>query len=399
MKILHVIPSIGPARGGPSQAVLAMTRALRRAGTDADIVTTNDNGAGLLPVLTGSWQEYEGVNVYFLPRWSPSVAALREFQYAPDFTAWLETHLPNYDGVHAHAIFSFLPTKAMTVCRRLGKSFITRPLGQLDPWSLNQKAFKKRLYYRLMEKGNLIAARAIHCTSETEAKNARALLPEARVEIIPHGVELAEPDSAGVMKLRQKWDIAPDRKVILFLSRWHPKKNIPLLLEALSGLKESPWVLVLAGSADDGYENIVRRNIFDLGLDDRVICPGHVLGHDKDILLSGADLFVLPSITENFGVAVAEALCYGLPCVVTEGVDLAPAVRELSGGVVCSPDVLSLRQALSDALQKSFDRPQLRKDATQRFSWDTAAHSLRQLYADVFTPCPTTPDSRPPVPA
>ena len=384
MRVLHVIPSVGPARGGPSEAVLAMARALGRTGVEAEIVTANDNGAALLPVATGVWTEHAGARVFFHERWSPPVAALREFQYAATFASWFEAALPQYDGVHVHAVFSYLSTKAMTLCRKHGKRFIIRPLGQLDAWSMRQKAVKKRLYFALAEKRNLMSASAIHCTSTTEAGNVKALFPDARVEVIPHGVDAPAAPTGARIRLGERWGLKPDAPVILFMSRWAEKKNIPLLLEALFLMKEEPWTLVLAGAADDGYEAVVRAAITRHGLGERVVCPGHVQGEDKALLLHGADVFVLPSITENFGVAVAEALSCGLPCVVTEGVDIAPVVRELHGGAVCEPDAGALREALTQVLRTGGDRNRLMQAAQHQFSWTTAAERLKQLYEEVF---------------
>jgi len=97
-----------------------MTRALGAQGVEADIVTTNDNGAALLPVETGSMLDHAETRVCFLPRWSPGVAALREFQYAAAFSPWLRAALPNYDGLHVHAVFSYVSTRAMMIARATG---------------------------------------------------------------------------------------------------------------------------------------------------------------------------------------------------------------------------------------------------------------------------------------
>ncbi|MDB6140172.1 MAG: glycosyl transferase family 1 [Verrucomicrobiaceae bacterium] len=385
MRVLHVIPSVAPCRGGPSTAVLAMVRALTAQGVQADIVTTNDNGSGVLPVSTGSLLNYQGCHVCFLPRWSPGVAALREFQYAQGFDSWLRSALRGYDGLHVHAVFSYLPTRAMMIARKAGKPYMSRPLGQLDAWSLQQKALKKRLYYGLVEKTNLAHAAAVHCTSEMEAANVRQLLPQARVEIIPHGIEPPAEIAGARSRLRQAQGLSENAKVLLFLSRWHAKKNIPMLLEALAGMKDENWTLILAGSADDGYETVVRQAIRDHGLQERVRCPGHVQGEQKALLLQGADVFVLPSSAENFGIAVAEALVNGMPAVVTWGVDLAPVVVELEGGYACDANAVALRAGMLQALKRPDDRMRLRLAARARFDWKMPASKLSALYAEVFS--------------
>ncbi len=386
MRVLHVIPSVGPVRGGPSAAVLAMTKALRAQGVEADIVTTNDNGPGVLNVKTGEFIDHEGARVCFLPRWSPAVGALREFQYSGAFVPWMQSHLASYDGVHVHAVFSYLSTRAMQLAHQAGKRFIVRPLGQLDTWSLKQKAMKKRLYFALAEKKNLHRAAAVHCTSPMEASHVRELLPQARVEVIPHGVT-AQPEVPGAAaRLREHFSIASDQRVLLFLSRWHPKKNIPLLLQALATVADESWSLILAGTAEDPQHAAeIFKSVEQLGLKDRVHCPGHVVGDDKALMLAGADIFVLPSVSENFGIAAAEAMVAGLRLVVSEGVDLAPVVRTLQAGSICATnDEAALVQALREQLHAAPDRERLRAEAGRHFAWESSALKLKHLYAEVF---------------
>lgn len=386
MKVLHVIPSVGPVRGGPSAAVLAMTPALRAQGVEADIVTTNDNGPGVLNVKTGEFIDYEGARVCFLPRWSPAWSALREFQYSGAFVPWMKSHLARYDGIHIHAVFSYLSTRAMQLAHQAGKRFIVRPLGQLDAWSMTQKAMKKRFYFALAEKKNLHRAAAVHCTSPMEASHMRELLSQARVEVIPHGVSSQPEVPDAATRLRQQFGIATDQPILLFLSRWHPKKNILLLLHALARIADESWNLILAGTAEDPeHAAKIIRLIDQLDLKHRVHCPGHVVGDDKALLLAGADAFVLPSVSENFGIAAAEAMVAGLKMVVSEGVDLAPVVRTLQAGSVCSiNDEASLVQALREQLHGTPDRARLRAEAGRHFAWESSALKLKNLYAEVF---------------
>jgi glycosyltransferase involved in cell wall biosynthesis len=286
-------------------------------------------------------------------------------------------------------MFSYLSTRAMQMARRARKPYIVRPLGQLDAWSLRQSALRKRLYLALIERANLQGAAAVHVTSEAEAMSVRALLPRARVEVIPHGVEARPIIVEAKSRLRTELKLQGDAPVLLFLSRWHKKKNIDVLLNALQSMKSEPWTLVLAGSTDDvELAARVREQVAALGLNDRVVCPGHVRGELKEVLLQGADVFVLPSASENFGIAVAEALVSGTPVLVTSGVDLSVAVRELNGGRVCEPNVgaiaETLRAMLADAVMLSTEqRQRLRAEAEARFSWDANAAALEHLYASV----------------
>ncbi|MFZ4593447.1 MAG: glycosyltransferase [Verrucomicrobiaceae bacterium] len=385
MKVLHIIPSVAPCRGGPSEAVLAMCRALKAQNVDAEILTTNDAGRETMPIATGQFITHEGVQVCFLPRWSPPVRVLREFQYSSHLSAWITEHAHQYSGLHVHAVFSHLPTRTMQLARRLGVSYIARPLGQLDPWSLAQQRSKKRLYLRLIELANLRGAKAIHCTSIGEEGNVRKLLPAARTEVIPHGIECVPGTGREPSELRTKFGIPAHHRVILFLSRWHPKKNIPLLLAALEKLAAEPWTLILAGQGDLAYEATILREIEARGLRQKVLCPGHVGGPDKAQLLHGADLFVLPSASENFGIAVAEALVCGLRCVVTQGVDLSPLIERLNAGTVCEASVASLASALHSEIPIAASTDgDLAERSRIQFSWHSSAKRLNELYGKVF---------------
>ncbi len=384
-----MIASVAPCRGGPSEAVLAMARSQTRLGMEVEVVTTNDNGAGTLEVETGAFVDHRGARVWFMPRWSPPVGALREFQYAAAFSPWLEARIHQYDCLHVHGVFSYLPTRAMQIARGHGRRYIARPLGQLHQWSLQQSALKKKLYLALTERANLSGASVIHCTSQAEAEQVEALFPTAETAVIPHGVEPSSPVADASARLRETYGIESGVPVILFLSRWHRKKNIGLLIEALSRIKEMSWALVLAGATDDvALATEVKLQCERSGLTDRVICPGHVIGISKDVLLQGASLFVLPSASENFGIAVAEALVSGLPVVITPGVDLADTVLNLKGGLVCDENADSLAASLRAILgdvewSGAGKRDELRAAARAVFSWDANARALASVYAGV----------------
>ncbi len=362
-----------------------MCRALKVQDVEAEILTTDDAGPEVLPVITNRFIEHEGVNVCFLPRWSPRLGALREFQYSPELSPWLHKHLREYDGLHVHAIFSHFPTRTMQLARQMGVPYLARPLGQLDPWSLAQSAWKKRLYWRFIERNNLHNAQAIHCTSAIESANVSRLLPGSRIEVIPHGVEPSVQDPHACEKLQAQLGIPQNHRILLFLARWHPKKNLPLLLQALGQLRSKDWTLVLAGQGTESYSHEIHSVIASNGLQQRVRIPGHVTGALKSQLLQGSDLFILPSESENFGIAVAEALVSGLRCVVTKGVDIAPAVQALDGGTVCEPTLSSLASSLDVELQRTFHtKSELSERASARFSWVASASRLKTLYSELL---------------
>ncbi|MEX1322626.1 MAG: glycosyltransferase, partial [Synechococcaceae cyanobacterium] len=176
MRVLHVIPSVSPLRGGPSVAALEMVAALRRAGVDARLLTTDDHGPGRLGDLPiGQWTEHQGVPVLALRRWASSLAAVREFAIAPGLRRWLRANGGGFDLLHVHALFSYPSTTAMAFARGAGIPYVVSTIGQLCVWSLQQRGRRKRLYLRLLERTNLEGAAALHFTTAAERDEARLL--------------------------------------------------------------------------------------------------------------------------------------------------------------------------------------------------------------------------------
>ncbi|MCP9837697.1 glycosyltransferase [Cyanobium sp. N.Huapi 1H5] len=387
MRVLHVIPSISPLRGGPSRAVIDMVAALRLQEVDAAILTTNDHGPGLHPdLVTGRWQQHQGVPVLAFPRWSPPVAALREFAVSPGLSLWLARHLKDYDLLHIHALFSYPSTSAMAQARWAGVPYILRSIGQLSPWSLAQSRGRKRLMLRLIERRNLQRAAALHFTTGAERDEAAALGLAPPTLVLPLGVRGPEP-AAAASAIGD--DTAPVR--FLFLSRLHPKKRLENLLDALALLQrrrpDAPWELAIAGDGEPRYVAGLQERSCRLGLETRCRWLGFVEGEAKWRALQAADWYVLPSAAENFGIAAVEALAAGTPVILSPEVAVAADVERCGAGLVCGSDPEALAQALATALV----RPSLSMRASalnlaqMEFSWSTIALQLRDAYRQVLT--------------
>jgi len=379
MKVLHVIPSVGPRRGGPSVAAGAMCRALAELGVEVRMACTNDDGAGVLDVPTGEWVPHEGVTTWFFQRREACGRALREFQIGRGFGSWFSAEVGRWDVVHVHALFSYLPSSAMRIARRRGVPYVVRPLGVLEAYSLRRSAWKKRLFLRLFDGANLRGAAAVHLTSRREQEV--SLIPGSAPRwVIPLGVDIPPAASAGQSSGSFR---------IVFLSRWHEKKRIGVLLEALGMVRELDWRLDLAGTGDDRLVAEVHRTVAALGLGERVSLPGFVSGDAKARLLDGADLFVLPSASENFGIAVAEAMAHGLPCVVTRHVALSEEIAEAGAGWVCGDSAAGLADVLRAAIP---DRAECRRRgglarrlAINSFSWASCGEALFAGYRRILS--------------
>jgi glycosyltransferase involved in cell wall biosynthesis len=187
--------------------------------------------------------------------------------------------------------------------------------------------------------------------------------------------------------LRQQLGIGDSVPVILFLSRLHPKKGLDLLIEALAQLQSQPFALVIAGEGTPDYRASLGQLVSDRGLGDRTHFVGFVEGERKALLLQGADLFALTSHSENFGIAVLEAMAAGLPTLVTPGVALAAVIQEQGLGYVPDQTVTAIGQDLQLWLGQ---RPQARAMGQRarayvaaHYSWPRVAETLITLYGQL----------------
>jgi glycosyltransferase involved in cell wall biosynthesis len=390
MKILHIIPSITTLRGGTNVTAINMVKALRIAGIDAEIVTTNDNVNTVLDVPLNEWIEYDQeLPVLFFPKIYTGIKFISEYTLALGYYNWLWNNIENYDLVHIHSFFSYLCTLGAIIAITKRKKYIISPQGQLIPWVINQKKFKKKIYTALFERRNLNNAAAIHCTSEQEAKNVRNFGIKAPSFIIPLGVErlINLPDAK--LRICKTYGIAHTTPIILFLSRLHPKKRLELLLEALANLnKQYDFHLIIAGSGTEDYVQYISNLCSHLKLNFCTTFANFVEGQHKILLLQGSDIFALPSYGENFGIAVAEAMAYGLPVIVTPEVQISPEIEANKAGIVVSGELEAWVQAIEKLLMSEKLRAEMGENgrllARTKYDWNTIAKKLSIVYQAII---------------
>ena len=376
MRVLHVIPSAAPVDGGPNVAVRAIARGLSRRGIEVTVAATNAAGAKSLDVPLGTPVIDDGVVFRFFARSVPG-----SWKFSWPMTRWLWANAGSYDVVHVHALFSYATIPGCRAAAHVPVPYVLRPLGTLSDWSLGHRRWKKRPYYALLERSHLEMASAIHVTSDAEADDVARLGYGDRARVIPLGVDVAD---------------RPPRKTpagtslrLLFLSRLHGKKNIPLLLRAIANASDAPRriELTIAGGGEPGYREQLVALAAQLGLGDRVTFLGHVEGSAKTRAFAEADCFVLPSAHENFGLAVAEAMAAGLPAIVSPGVALSGDVSAAGAGLVTDATESALASAIAwtaehpAALVEMGDRAwQL---AHRSLSWETTCARLASLYDEL----------------
>lgn len=389
MRVLHVIPSISPCRGGASKAAIDMVAALNAQGVNAEIACTNDHGPEVLDVPLGRLVDYAGVPVRFFARRSSRWDPIQEFAYSAALRQWLKDNLQSYDVVHVHALFSFASTYTMWLAKKRKIHYVAHPIGSLESWSLQQSALRKKVYLELFEKDNLRQASRVHFTAVSEQNQALKIVPHIRPAVIPLGLSLPELPANAAQILKQKYGLSTNSKVLLFLGRLHPKKGLEIILESMGKLSNDVHLLI-AGDGDAHYIAKLKAKIQQHSLQDRVTLMGYLDGSEKTLALSGADLFILVSYSENFGVAVLESLAHGTSVLVSEGVALSAQVAEHDLGSVCSMEVddvaTSLQSLLANKSQLHALGEQGRAYVARYHDWNTLAMQLIALYKTILKP-------------
>ena len=379
MKILHVIPSISPSLGGPTTVVLNLVKALLNNGVEAEIVTTNHNGSQPFDVPLYRKIEYQGIPVWFLPHFSPP---MKEFIFSPAITKWLWQNINNYDILDNHYLFSYAPSAAAAIARWHNIPYTIRTQGQLTSWALTQSKLKKQIYSALVERRNLNHAAAIHCTSDAEAIDVRKYGIKAPIIKLPLGVEQVAINPQAKLQLHSEYNIGEQTRVILFLSRLRHNKCPDMLIKALSLISGDrlDYHLLIAGTGEPSYVNYLKQLVKSLKLNNRVTFTGFVQNEQKNLLLQGADLFVLPSLSENFSIATAEAMAAGKPVIVTPGVQLAPEIIAANAGLVVEQNIDALFRGISKLLRS----PKLREELGHNGStWASDCYCPNQIASNL----------------
>lgn len=371
LRILHVVPTYLPATryGGPIYSVHGLARAQAHAGDDVHVFTTNVDGPGESDVALGEPVDVEGVKVWYFP-----CGIGRRLYRSPRMGAALAQQAARFDVVHLHSVFLWPTLAAARAARTAGTPYVLAPRGMLVGDLIGRKSWLiKSAWVRLFERANLANAAAVHVTADIEATEIGKLgLPVRRFALVPNGIDL--PAITGAAK--------PAQRYVLSLGRINWKKGLDRLIPAMVHV---PGVdLVIAGNDEDGERAALEALAVTHGLADRVRFVGAVHGDAKWALMQGATVFALASYSENFGIAVLEAMACAVPVVVTPEVGLAGAIATAGAGVVVAGEPDTFGAALG-ALASDPERCRRLGDAGRvaaeaQFSWDAIAARMRAVY-------------------
>lgn len=364
---LHVVTSTAVNSGGEGLAALRYAQAIASAGCMVTLLSRN---------IPGESHDESSSKGMFEQKAAPSrrssfVNLFAEYSFLQRLCTQKKFNL-----IHLHGIWSPYLAVAALVSRRHGIPLVISPHGCLEPWALRNKYLKKLLALKIYQGAALRSASLLVATADQELRNLRNLGFKQPIAVVPNGVD-AGPVPQG--------RVHPEIKTFLFLSRVHPIKGLLDLVEAWALVRQPGWRILIAGGDEDGYRAKVEAQIRLKGLDADFEFAGFVDGARKQACFDQADVYVLPTYSENFGIAVAEALANELPVITTTGAPWADLIEYKCGWWV-APGVAGISDALvkamaSDSLELREMGQRGRELVMAKYSWDTIGVNALQVSA------------------
>jgi len=385
MRILHVIQNMSPRHGGPVTVLKALARAQAHAGLDVALCTTNEDcPAGKMDVRNHAPVIEDGVTIwYHRVNFFPLV-------FSVTLAKWLKKEIAGFDIVHIHGLYRFPSTYAAWCARKRRIPYLIMPHGSLDPFLYKQSRYSlllKRIYERFFDIPNLNHAAAIHYTAEEEAERTAFLGLCAKPVIVPNGIDWEFYKNLPARGFfRGRLGLNDKTPLVLFLGRINFKKGLDLLVPAFSQvLQEYPGArLAIVGPDNEGYGFKVRLWCGEQGITDKVLFVDYMGPEEVKQAYVDADVFVLPSYTENFGMTVVEAMACACPVVISDQVNIWREIQEEEAGLVVGLEPREIANAIcrvladKDAAKVMGSRG--RMAAEERYAWPRIVEQLTEIY-------------------
>lgn len=356
----QIVASVDDEASGPSYSVTALAAALGRAGHDSAVMAV------------GRCALEAGLEVY--PQDLSRLPVAKRLMISRALVRAVEAAARQGAVLHMHGLWLAPNIHPARAARRHGVPLVASPRGMLGAEAFAFSARRKRLVWALGQRHALEMAACFHATAQSEAEDIRCAGLTAPVAVIPNGIDIPGGDPE------------PGARTALHLGRLHPKKGIDRLVTAWARVAERhpDWRLRIVGPSEIGYRDTLERQVQELGAP-RVVFDGPLYGTDKLVAYQQAGLFVLPTLNENFGMVVAEALAAGIPAICTKGAPWSGLEAERCGWWVDhGPDAMAV--ALDAALELP-DAERMAMGARGRdwmardFGWDGIAKRMATVYA------------------
>jgi glycosyltransferase involved in cell wall biosynthesis len=386
MKVLVVIPYFSSVYGGNTRVVKELYQCLGNLSTQVDVITTDADGAGKLNVLINTWIQKNNYRVRYFPCFHRY-----DLVISRSLLTWLKANVQSYDLVHTHNRFSPLVAFCERICKQKKVPYISTPHGMLEPWAMAYKAWKKKLYFPVLDRPALTHAAALHVLTSNEAKNINQLGIKTPASVIPNGIHRRDFESMPNANLFiEKFPALRGKTLILFLARVDPKKGLDLLAPAFAEVyAQFPAThLVIAGPENPGYLETAKGFFEQAGCADAVSFIGMVAGELKYAALAAASIYVAPYYSEGFSMSVLEGMAAGKPAVITTGCNFPEAGEARVAQVV---DISA--PAIAEGLKLLLKNPQLtaqmgyqaREFIFEHYTWEVAAYKLQDLFKKILS--------------
>ena len=378
MRILHVIPTVNPASGGPAEGLRQLCQIYRMGGHEVDVASLDS---------PESIPQYNfPATVYALgPGWGL-------YGYSPRAVRWFKNHISSYDVVFINCIWQYNTLAAYRALAGTKTPYGVFTHGMLDPYfkkTFPLKHIKKSIYWHLFLQRILRHANMVMFTCEEEKILARQSFPRYRVRetVVPYGIFGPDCDSQGAAEeFLAQWPGLRGKRLAISIGRIHPKKGTDILIEAFAETmaKDPAWRLVVAGPDPIGLRQELEALATRLGVADRITWTGMLQGTLKWGAFAASEVFVLPSHQENFGIVVAEAMVCSLPVIISDKVNIWREVSNYWAGLVCDDTLegtkASLRrwQALSQQEREAL-RLRSRRCFDQLFNYEVTAKKALEV--------------------
>ena len=350
--------------------------------TDADLGVVAEEEKGRLPA--------DAVTVsYFQPdRWASNlgVREIRRFLISSAMARALRQRIGRFDIVHIHYVLHYPNWIAARICQQLNVPYIVSPLGQLDPYMGSKSRFLKDWHFRLFGRAILDGAEAVHLLSESERQMIAPLHLNAPQVVMDFGVDTNRYQARKKGAFRSLHPAIGSRKLVVYVGRLSYTKGLDLLADGFGRLarEDSNLHLVLIGPDTEGYGRSLRSKFPLAVLREQVTFAGRVSDDDKVAALVDADLFVFPSYSEAFGLAMLEAMACGVPVLLTETVGLSRELAAAGAAFVVGSDPGMLAAAMAQLLADDSLRQRLaaagRRLTLERFNWPIVASRFLDFY-------------------
>ena len=365
MKVVHFIPSIGRASGGVGAYMQLLSKELGKM-VELHIITCHSDDE----------LDIEHATIHYIDR---KLCHLHKEK--KQFLRIMREVNPDIFHVNA----CWFPQSAATALwnkRYLKIPMVYSPHGMLEPWIIKRNYWTKKLPALLLYQRRAIAAAdMVHATAESEKGNLLKLGYIGNVEVVPNCVDVEN------IEIKKSWE---RKKNILFLSRIHVKKGIHFLIEAVAMLKEqlNGYRIIIAGEGEKRYIEELKTLAKSKGVDEMISFVGGAFGDDKWQRFKDADIFVLPTYSENFGIVVTEALACGTPVITTKGTPWQELEACKCGWwtkIGTAPTAEALKQFLSKT-EKDLEQMGRngRKLVEEKYSVEAIAESMKALYDGVI---------------